>query len=63
MEKAIKRENDLCERFFKFTVSVIKLLRTINNSPEITVMKYQLAKSSSSSGANYEESTSCIIQG
>jgi len=48
-------ENDLTKRLFDFAVQVIKFLRTIINSPETTIIRYQLTKSSSSSGANYEE--------
>jgi len=46
---------DLCERLFDFAVNVIKFLRKIENSSEVSVIKYQLTKSSTSSGANYEE--------
>ena len=46
---------DLCERLFEFAVHVIKFLRKVENSPEVSVIKYQLTKSSTSSGANYEE--------
>lgn len=34
---------------------VIKFLRTLPDSSEMKVIKYQLTKSSTSSGANYEE--------
>jgi four helix bundle protein len=46
---------DLGDRLFEFAVSVIKCLRKIENSTEASVIKYQLTKSSTSSGANYEE--------
>ena len=46
---------DLCERLFEFAVHVIKFLRKVENSPEVSVIKYQLTKSSTSSGENYEE--------
>ncbi len=48
-------ENDLTKRLFKFAVDVIKYLRTLPNTTEYQVIKYQLTKSSTSSGANYEE--------
>lgn len=48
-------ENELMKRLFNFAVRVIKFLRDLPDSPEIKVIKYQLIKSSSSSGANYEE--------
>ena len=49
-------KKDLCERLFKFAVDVIRFLWKIKNTTEISVMKYQLTKSATSSGANYEES-------
>ena len=48
--------NDLGKRLFDFAVRVIKFIRTLPASPEYSVIKYQLAKSSTSAGANYEES-------
>ena len=46
---------DLAERLFKFVVRVIKFLRKLPNEPEFNNIRFQLSKSSSSSGANYEE--------
>ena len=46
---------DLNKRLFKFVIDTSKFLREINSSSESNVFKYQLTKSSSSSGANYEE--------
>lgn len=46
---------DLAERLFLFAVSVIKFLRHLPNEPEFNNIRYQLSRSSSSSGANYEE--------
>lgn len=48
-------DKDLGGRLFKFTIDVYKFLREIKSTSEINVFKYQLTKSSSSSGANYEE--------
>lgn len=48
-------DRGLGERLFKFAIDVIKFLRNIKNTQEITVLKYQLTKSATSSGANYEE--------
>jgi four helix bundle protein len=48
--------NDLGKRLFDFAVRVIKFIRTLPASPEYSVIKYQLAKSATSAGANYEES-------
>ncbi len=44
-----------CTNLSRFQYNTVKFLREIKNSPEISVFKYQLTKSSSSSGANYEE--------
>jgi len=47
--------NDLQERLFNFAVNVLKMMKHFPNQVEFSVIKYQLAKSSTSSGANYEE--------
>lgn len=49
------KENDLLERTFNFGVRCLKLLRNLPNSSEFQIIKYQLGKSSTSLGANYEE--------
>lgn len=49
-------KNDLNERLFIFASKCLRFLRTIPNETEYRVIKYQLAKSSTSAGANYEES-------
>lgn len=46
---------DLAERLFQFAVRVIKFLRNLPNDPEIKNIPHQLSKSSTSTGANYEE--------
>ncbi len=46
---------DLPDRLLAFSVEVIKFLRKLPNVEEYRIIKYQLIKSSSSSGANYEE--------
>ena len=48
-------ENELTQRLFKFAVRTIKFLKTLPDSPEVKIIRYQLIKSSTSSGANYEE--------
>ena len=48
--------NDLNERLFNFAVSCLKFIRTLPDTTEYKIINYQLAKSSTSSGANYEES-------
>ena len=50
----LKNEN-LSERLFKFAVNVLKFLKKLPNTPEMNVIRYQLAKCSTSTGANYEE--------
>ena len=47
--------NELMDRLFKFAVEVITLTRKLPNFSEIKAIKYQLIKSATSSGANYEE--------
>jgi len=47
---------DLGERLFEFAVAVIVFVKTLPNTSENKIIRYQLVKSSSSSGANYEES-------
>jgi four helix bundle protein len=51
-----RKKNDLSERLFEFAVRVIEFLKTIPYTPENKVIRTQLAKSSTSAGANYEES-------
>ena len=46
---------DLANRLFQFAVRVIKFLRLLPNAPEFNNIRYQLSKSATSSGANYEE--------
>jgi four helix bundle protein len=48
-------KNDLESRLFNFAINTIKYLRALPISTEINVIKYQLTKSATSSGANYEE--------
>jgi four helix bundle protein len=47
---------NLNDRLFEFAVNVLKFLPKLPKTAEMSVVRYQLAKSSSSSGANYEES-------
>ena len=49
-------KQDLSKRLLEFAVAVIKFLKTIPQSVENNVIRYQLTKCSSSMGANYEES-------
>ena len=45
--------NDLSERLLNFAVRCIKFLRKLPDNTEYKVIRYQLIKSSTSSGANY----------
>lgn len=47
--------NDLTVRLFNFSVDCIKCIRELPGKTEFKVIKYQLVKSATSSGANYEE--------
>ena len=47
------KEHDLRERLFRFAVDVLILLGKIKSAKEMDVIKYQLSKSATSSGANY----------
>lgn len=49
------RENDLLHRTFNFSVQIILFLRTLPYNEELKVIRYQLIKSVTSVGANYEE--------
>ena len=46
---------DLNIRLFEFAIRVLKFLKSLPLNPECKVIRYQLAKSSGSAGANYEE--------
>lgn len=45
---------DLSERLLRFSIDIIKYLRSLPNEPEYKIIKYQLIRSASSTGANYE---------
>ncbi len=49
------RTQDLLDRSFEFGVNVLKTLPAFPSNDSFRVVKYQLAKSSTSIGANYEE--------
>lgn len=52
--------NDLQLRLFEFSVSVIKNVRNLPNTKEYKVIAYQLLKSATSVGANYEEAQGAV---
>ncbi len=49
-------DRGLGDRLFKFAIDVINFVNEIRNSTASKIIRYQLIKSSTSSGANYEES-------
>jgi four helix bundle protein len=49
------KEKELCSRLFRFAVDIIKMLKGIGSGFSLNVIKYQLTKSATSCGANYEE--------
>ena len=52
---------DLQERLFEFAVKVLRFLGNWRGTGrETDVIKYQLSKSASSSGANYEEAQAAV---
>ena len=55
-EKHIKYRIDLRKRLFEFAANVIRLLMKLPVRKEFDVLRYQLSKSATSIGANYEES-------
>jgi len=48
-------KNDLSDRLLNFSINVILFLRKIKNTQETLIIKNQLIKAATSSGANYEE--------
>jgi four helix bundle protein len=55
-EKVMMKENDLLKRTFNFGISCLKYLRKLEINPENNLIRFQLGKSCTSIGANYEES-------
>ena len=53
-------ENELSKRLFKFSVDIIRMLRTLNTGIENRIIINQLGKSATSAGANYEESQAAV---
>jgi len=53
-------ERDLQERLFKFAVDVIGATKELPYTTEYKLIIYQLVKSSSSVGANYEEAQAAV---
>nr|WP_315151271.1 four helix bundle protein [uncultured Flavobacterium sp.] len=49
-------QNDLLDRTFNFGVDVLKFIRQLPRDSEYNLIRFQLGKSATSTGANYEES-------
>ena len=58
MEESVKYKIDLDKRLLSFAVNTIKFLQTIPYKKEFDVFRYQLSKSATSIGANFEEAQS-----
>ena len=54
-EEMNPRTEDLLDRTFELGVRILKILPAFPSNESFRVVKYQLAKSSTSIGANYEE--------
>jgi len=54
-EKNTIYKTDLRVRLFRFAVDAIRLLKLLPYKQEYSVFRYQLSKSATSIGANYEE--------
>jgi len=55
-EKGTKYEVNLREKLLQFSIDILRFLKSIPASKEFDVLRYQLSKSATSIGANYEES-------
>ena len=54
------RQIQLQDRLFQFSIDVIKLFRTLPRSKEYQVISYQVLRSATSVGANYEEAQAAV---
>jgi len=52
--------NDLQERLFKFAVNIILACRELPEGKDYNIISYQLIKSATSAGANYEEAQGAV---
>lgn len=48
------KPNDLLDRTFNFGVDVLKFIRQLPKDSEYNLIRFQLGKSATSIGANYE---------
>jgi len=53
---------DLNERLFNYACNVLKMLGKLGTGRETDVLKYQLSRSATSVGANYEEAQAAITR-
>lgn len=53
-------KNDLQKRLFNFAVNTIQSVRNLPKGKEYEVISWQLLKSASSSGANYDEAQGAV---
>lgn len=53
-------ENELSNRLFKFSIEIIKMLRSLKGGNDISIIAVQLSKSATSCGANYEEAQGAV---
>ena len=58
--KQERNKKDLRERLLNFSVDVIRFLATLPDKREYVVFRYQLSKSGTAMGANYEESQAAV---
>lgn len=54
------KNNELQERLFRFAVDALKMLRSFEGGNDLRIISFQLGKSSTSSGANYEEAQAAV---
>jgi four helix bundle protein len=55
-----KYRNELQSRLFKFAVKVVQLVRFLPVGKDYEVISYQIIKSATSCGANYEEAQGAV---
>lgn len=53
-------DNELTRRLFRFSIDVIRMLRNLKSGTDSKIISYQLGKSATSAGANYEEAQGAV---
>ncbi len=56
----VEKKNDFSDRLFDFSADVLEMLKKPDRSETSLLLRYQLGRSATSSGANYEESQTGI---